>query len=418
MAVSIVGRGCKEPSVIDAYSEERCKISMRDVVSHYRARYNFIKGIISKKMGGVVSINKFLRRGERSKAHLIGMVYEKRITKNGNLFLVLEDPTGYVNAIVCKSDEFLFKIAKELIHDEVIGVEGDTADSGMLFVKKIIFPDKPLFNELKTVDEDICAAFISDIHVGSKMFLEREFLRFIDWINGAHEVKYLFIVGDLVDGVGVYPDQDKELYVFDIYEQYKACAGYLSRIRKDVKIIICPGNHDAVRIEEPQPIFNMKYSAPLFALGNVMVVGNPAMVRICESGSFPGFDVLMYHGYSFDYFFANIDRIRVGGGYSRADELMRFLLEKRHLAPTHGSSVFVVDDKKDGLVINDWPDFFVSGHIHKSKVGFYGNVSLISCSCWQSKTSFQERVGHVPEPARVPVVNLRTRDVRVLRFDV
>jgi DNA polymerase II small subunit len=62
------------------------------------------------------------------------------------------------------------------------------------------------------------------------------------------------------------------------------------------------------------------------------------------------------------------------------------------------------------------PDFFITGHIHKSIAANYKNITLISGSCWQSKTAFQEKVGHNPEPGRVPIVNLKTRDIKILKF--
>ena len=45
------------------------------------------------------------------------------------------------------------------------------------------------------------------------------------------------------------------------------------------------------------------------------------------------------------------------------------------------------------------------------------NVTLISGSCWQKATAFQLKLGHDPEAAHVPLVNLRTRKVDVLIFD-
>jgi len=63
------------------------------------------------------------------------------------------------------------------------------------------------------------------------------------------------------------------------------------------------------------------------------------------------------------------------------------------------------------------PDIFVSGHMHKASVGAYRGVMLISASCWQDKTDFQEKVGVEPEPCRVPLINLQTREVRMLRFE-
>ena len=72
--------------------------------------------------------------------------------------------------------------------------------------------------------------------------------------------------------------------------------------------------------------------------------------------------------------------------------------------------------EKDQLVIEQVPDFFVTGHIHKSKAAAYRNVTMICGSCWQSRTAFQEKVGHNPEPARVPVLNLQTRKFKLLKF--
>ena len=95
---------------------------------------------------------------------------------------------------------------------------------------------------------------------------------------------------------------------------------------------------------------------------------------------------------------------------------MKFLLLKRHLAPSYTSTPYVPDTNSDSLVIEKIPDFFVTGHIHKSAVAKYRGVTLISGSCWQSKTAFQEKVGHNPEPSRIPVVNLKTRDVKILKF--
>ena len=120
--------------------------------------------------------------------------------------------------------------------------------------------------------------------------------------------------------------------------------------------------------------------------------------------------------YSFDFYVREVESIREFGGYDRADLLMKFLLQKRHLAPSYTSTLYVPDTTQDYLVIDKIPDFFISGHIHKSAAANYKNVTLISGSCWQSKTSFQEKVGHNPEPSRVPIVNLMTRQIKILKF--
>ena len=64
----------------------------------------------------------------------------------------------------------------------------------------------------------------------------------------------------------------------------------------------------------------------------------------------------------------------------------------------------------------DVPDFFVTGHIHKAKIGQHGKVTLVSSSCWQGKTDFQEKLGHSPEPCRVPIINLKNREAKIMKF--
>nr|MBA4405165.1 DNA polymerase II [Nanoarchaeum sp.] len=246
------------------------------------------------------------------------------------------------------------------------------------------------------------------------------------WLNGesgsseqkqvAMAVKYLIIVGDIVDGVGVYPGQEEELSIKELSQQYDKLSEYLKQIRNDIKIVICPGNHDAIRLSEPQPLFDKTLAKSLWELPNVFLVTNPSVVNIGSYDSFSGLNILLYHGYSFDYYIDQVDSIRNNGGYDRADLVMKFLLQKRHLAPSHTSSLFVVDPIRDHMIIEEIPDIFASGHIHKSSVSQYGKTTMICGSCWQATTKFQEKVGHHPEPCRVPIVNLKTREVKVLKF--
>jgi DNA polymerase II small subunit len=135
----------------------------------------------------------------------------------------------------------------------------------------------------------------------------------------ASKIKYVFVLGDLVDGVGVYPEQNKELVIRDIFDQYKACADYLKEIPKRMKLLIIPGNHDAVRLEEPQPPLYDDLAEPIFRLPNAMMLSNPAKVTIMKTKDFPGFDFLLYHGYSLQYYADNVESIRLKGGVDRAD---------------------------------------------------------------------------------------------------
>jgi len=412
-----------EVDIVNSYNIGFEKIEFKNFVSYFKHRYEVLSELLRKRMNNLISIDRIKGKDRGEKVSLIGLVYDKRTSKNDNCILTLEDPTGKVNVVINKNREEVNGFVDEIVLDEVIGVTGVLGD-GILFVNELFFPDVP-HRELRKSSEDEYAVFISDIHVGSNMFLEDSFLKFLNWIKGesgsfiqkkiAKKVKYLFIIGDLVDGVGIYPGQDKELTIKDVEGQYKKCAEFLKEVPENIKIIICPGNHDALRIAEPQPVLDEKYAKPLWDLPNVVLVSNPSLVNISKNSKFEGFDVLLYHGYCFDYYVSEVEKIRNNGGYDSIDLVMRLLLRKRHLAPTHGSTLYV-PSKIDPLVIEKVPDFFVTGHIHKAKIGNYNGVTMICSSCWQGKTEFQEKVGHDPEPSRVPVVNLQTREVKMFKF--
>jgi DNA polymerase II small subunit len=412
--------------IISSYQEDSHKREIQDFVRYFNARYKALERLLRNRqeLNNVISINRVLRKTDRSHLSLIGVVQNKQTTKNDNIMLTIEDPTGAIKVLANKNKPELYEEAKDLVLDQIVGVTGVNGDK-IVFANSLVQPDVPQ-KDLKRCQEDVCAAVLSDLHVGSNNFLAEDIDKFIDWINLkkgnekqtelAKKVEYVFIVGDLIDGCGIYPEQDKELTIKDISKQYEECAKILSRIPQHINIIICPGNHDAMRIAEPQPAIYQDFAGPIYELPNVTLVSNPATVNIHASETFSGFDVLMYHGYSFDFFVANVDSIRNQGGYDRADLIMKFLLRKRHLAPTHTSTLYIPDAKRDPLVIDIVPDFFLTGHIHKSIVANYKNVTMVCGSCWQSKTSFQERVGHNPEPSRVPIINLKTREVKIMRF--
>ena len=406
------------------YSKKR---EVQDFVQYFKKRYESLRNILQVRpeLSGVVSISRVLSRRESDKVAVIGLITKKTFTKKGNIMLELEDPTGIIKAVVMKTREDVYNLAKDLVHDEVIGVVGNSGDK-IVFVNSVVFPDVPLGKELKKVEDDVSVVFIADMHIGSNVFYEKEFLNFIDWLNCkvggkeqkalARSVKYLFIVGDLVDGVGIFPNQDKELNITDIYTQYQVCGEYLSKIREDINIIICPGNHDALRISEPQPVLDKDLAAPLWKLKNVMMTTNPSLVNIHSSKDFPGFDILLYHGYSFHYYADNVESIRLEGGNDRSDLIMKFLLQRRHLAPTHTSTLYIPDNKEDPLVIDKVPDFLVTAHMHRTSVSSYNNVNLICCGCFVGQTTFQEKMGIHPDPGKITLVNLKSREVKELDF--
>jgi DNA polymerase II small subunit len=232
----------------------------------------------------------------------------------------------------------------------------------------------------------------------------------------AGKVKYVVLTGDIVEGVGIYPGQEGDLKIMDITQQYNEAAKWFKANSPTHKLILMSGNHDAGRLSEPQEVPFRDYASALWEMPNVTLVSNPAYVNIASTEDFPGFDLLLYHGGSLNYYAENVPFIRVAGGQKRSDLILSFLLQKRHLAPTHGSTLYLPDGEQDFLVIDIIPDIFVTGHIHRSTTGKYRNVTTINASCWTETTEDQIKRGLEPLPARVPIINLRTREVKIMNF--
>lgn len=394
------------------------KIEVKDFVSHFKNRYEQIRNILQER--NLENLKSIRRLGaERETQYIIVSIVEKRQTKNKNLVFEVEDLTGRTRVLVNEGKKELFEQCKDILVDEVVAFNV-SGNKEMLFANDVVFPDS-ILGEKRKAENEVLVAFSSDVHVGSKMFLEENFLKFITWLNGeegdetqrnlAKKIKYLFLVGDNIDGVGVFPDQEKLLKIPEITLQYKKLAEFLKLIRKDIRIIISPGQHDAVWVGEPQPAVGEEWAPELHKMPNVTLVTNPCLVEI-EGG----FKVLMYHGASMHGIIEEMPEIRLNYGHKSPTRVVKELLKRRHLAPMHGSCDYVPNEKKDPLVIDQVPDIVVTGDLHRQEISMYNNILLIASSCWQSITPFEEKVGNVPDPCKVPILNLKTRELKVLDF--
>ena len=400
------------------------KIEVRDFVTHFKNRYNFFKDLLSgrKELDNLISINKI---GNTRSFSIIGLVSNKRITKNKNVILEVEDLTGKVNVLINQDKEQIIKKAKEVVMDDVIGLK--CAGSGdFIYASDIIFGDAMVIDK-KKADEESYAIFISDIHFGSKLFLKEKFEKFLKWIRAEEiedevmrekvkKIKYLFIVGDNVDGIGVYPGQEALLTHKDVKDQYVQLAEYLKLIPKHIKIIMCPGQHDAVRVPEPQPAIDEEFALELTKMNNLFLVSNPSLIEIdCAKGK-RGFKVLIYHGASMHSWIDEIEDLRMGQANLNPSKVVKYMLKHRHLSPMHSGNVYVPGENEDSLAIKEIPDILVTGDMHRTDVDIYNNILIICCSCWQSITPFEEKVGNQPDPCKVPMLNLKTREMKILDF--
>ncbi len=413
-------------TVVKTYQEKSSKRDAQDFVTYYKLRYDALSAILKYRpeLQNLTSISRLNGKQDRSDISIIGLVYDKRETKNGDLIVTLEDSTGSLPIFFSKSKE-IFKQTSTLCFDEVIGVRG-VLHRDMLTATHLLYPEI-INTKDKHSPTEAYVAFISDIHVGSKYFLEDAFLTFVQWLNGeygnenqkslAKNVKYIFVAGDLVDGIGVFPGQEDNLLLHDIKLQYARLAELLSLIKRpDLAIIIAPGNHDATRISQPQPPLHKEYAAKLYELPNTYFVSNPSLVNVHASPQFEGFNILIYHGASFHYYIDTISCLREKKPRDNPCVVHKFLLQKRHLAPSHTATIYTPETTDDPLIVSTVPDVLICGDMHKSDVGVYNGVITINASCWQSKTDFQIKTGNNPDPGKVPLLNLKTREVTMLDF--
>src|SRR3989339_778839 len=286
-------------------------IEVKDFVNFFKSRLNEMKNFLqdNSELNNLVSINKI--SGKKQNISIIGMVYSKKITKNKNMLIEIEDLTGRITILINKDKEDLYKKAEDIALDYIIGLKG-SGSKELFFVSDIIFTEANL-NERKRAD---------------------------------HE----------------------------------------------------------------------KYAWPIYERENVIITTNPSTVNIGSKEGFQGFDVLTYHGFSFTYYANNVPKLMIKKAMNTPEEIIKYLLKQRHLAPTHASNQYFPTEK-DSLVLSKIPDIILAGHTHKSAVSYYNNILIISTSCWESMTPYQEKFGNKPDHCKVPMFNLKTRAIKILDFE-
>jgi len=383
------------------------------------------------------------RDGERRRRPpsqmVLGIIRDKRISKSQNVIIDLEEyqkenPTDNRSSskitnesIICVipsklsglNGQNLSEKANSLLLDEVVCISGFVDNDGRMIADDVLFPDIPTARQIGRAKRDIYAAFISDLHGGSQEFLADELDQFIAWLNGkdvdnsdktmVENTKYLFIAGDLVDGISVYPGQRYHLEVTSLYDQYALIAEKLRKLPKRVKVFCIPGNHDAARQALPKPPIQRTFAEPLYELDNITMLGDPSQVivggeRNQDGVVTGGVNVLITHGDSLD----DLVTMLPGASYTKPAIPMKELLKKRHLAPIYGGKTELAPLHRDWMVIDTPPDVVHFGHAHHNAVDNYRGVQIINSGTFQSQTDFMRKQGIVPTPGIVTFLNLRT----------
>lgn len=418
---SPIGKHIKAKVKILAESTGKTTVegTIKDFSKYFRSRYKQLSAILKSRgdIGGAFRIGD-LRKAkleEHERIALIGMVTNKISLKNGGLMFEVEDPTGNITITIPSNMQEILLKAGTLLEDQVAAFYGKIYGD-RLVLDDFVFPDIPLTRKATKLEKSISVCMTSDLHIGSKEFLEESFLKLVDFLNGriddpyqrtlASQVKYFIICGDLVEGIGIYPNQEEDLQITDIYKQYDYAAKLLSEIPEWIQIIAISGNHDACRLALPQPAISKEYAPKLWEMPNVKMLSNPSTVNL------HGKTFLLYHGNSFE----DISSLTPGLSMNDANGPMLYSLRYRHLAPTFGRRSSIVPSNKDELVIEHIPDVFHTGHIHINAHTRYRGVECINSGTFQSQTDFMLSKNIHPTPGRVPILNLMTNKLHEIRF--
>ena len=368
----------------------------------YQRLLAIVRERLDTKSSSTVAATKNLMPGKKVK--VAGLLAD-RASRKGVVELRVDDPTGTLK-VVCQQGS-AEKAALEAPLDSMVVVEVSKGRSGQMFTDSVVLPDLPGHRAV-SASHRVYAVLLSDLHIGSRMFLADDFARFLQWLNGGlgdidvvSRIKYLVIAGDLVDGVGVYPGQEFQLAERDPKKQYQMASEKLRQVPGHVQIVLSPGNHDAVRQALPQPAVAVDMAESLYAMDNVRWVGDPAYVRL------HGVTFLIYHGKSLDDVIATTPNL----AYDKPTDAMKLLLRARHLAPTYGKRTALSPEMRDYMVVDQIPDVFHVGHVHTYGETVYRGTLMINSGTWQAQTNFQSNMGLYPTPSIIPILDLSTLKV-------
>ncbi len=387
-------------------------------------KYNKLKNLIRKRpeVSSATNINNIFRISNSIEISTLGLVDKIHQTKKGNFLFTLEDLTGKISVLIQNNSENLdsVKIIQRTLNDQMVFVKGlynpgEHGRKGIIFASYISKIDIPTDFQPNISPDPLSIALISDTHIGSKEFEEGLFAKFINFLNGksknkllrekAGRIKYLVINGDLIDGIGIYPNQQEDLVIADIYKQFKKASEILLEIPDYIKIFFVSGNHEPVRNAIPRPAVPKKYCEDLVDIG-IKCLGNPSLIKTHNVNT------LIYHGESMH----DMHRIIHDLDINKPVETMKEFLICRHLAPTFGEKTQIAPVNTDHLIVEKIPDIFHTGHIHINGVGKYRNVTLVNSGCFQAQTDFMKSFGIMPTPGIVPVIELDSLDFLSLDF--
>ena len=175
-------------------------------------------------------------------------------------------------------------------------------------------------------------------------------------------------------------------------------------VPEDINVFVMPGNHDSVRLAEPQPSFPEKIRKAFNR--NVTLLPNPYTLKLEKK------KLLIYHGMSLN----DMIELVPGANYESIGKAIDEILRRRHLAPKYGGKTPLITSPNDYHVIEEVPDIFITGHIHSHYVGNYRGVRYVNSSTWQSQTDYQKMMNFSPNPSILTAFDLHSQTTVMKKF--
>ena len=386
--------------------------SLEDIANLFHERFDKLRKVLRQQAGfrETASIKDCCDERKRvfknRTYNIIGIVSDTKRTKSGGKMVTLEDPTGEMKVFIRKEDP----ASDSLMMDDVVGISGkyDKENQKMFWVDEVHYADI-LMNHINRGGPEcdpVSIAFLSDIHVGSKYFLQETWDKMMNWLKTdtlAKNIKYFVFAGDVIDGIGIYPGQENNLEIANSFDQYEFFARLLDDLPDHIIPIIIPGNHDAVRPAEPQPILE---TAVQQKFNSAIHIGNPCRVNLS------GIEVLAYHGKGMDDLVPALEDVT----YENSINGMKHMLKKRHLAPVWGGRNALSAEETDQMIIERPPDIFVTGHSHSAAFEWYRGIPCLVSSTMQGQTPFMNMHGFDSAKGYLTIYNIQNREAKVIQF--
>ena len=386
---------------------------VEEFIEHERDRVQRCLDLFDGHVSSIQNVKK--QAPQDADVAVAGRVVRTGRTRSDNPKIIIEDFSGG-ELLTFFNDDSLSDLVDSVMVGDVVLIQGTVfrTDDGFTMVSGhtpaheektgLNLPDIPRNNSRTRSSVEGKVALISDIHFGSQEFEPHKWNQFVDHVRETPAIRYVVVAGDMVEGINVYPGQEEELSIQRLDDQYEAAGRAFSDFPDDVEIVISTGNHDAVRLEEPQPPLRDEHQEHF--PDNCTFVGNPVQFTI------GGTRFLVYHGVSLH----SIEEGIPAASIADPTTCMSPMLEKRQLAPNYNDAPRLSPEEQSYHVIEDVPDVFHTGHVHKFGLDTYRDSFVTNTGTWQGQTDFQKSKNISPDVGYVSVYDLQSKSMNVLHF--